>query len=608
MSDPSTNDLTTQRLLRRYIDLCDEFGPPDVLMFLADEPDLSFRQRADVVLIDQSCRWMSGAGVAVEEYIEYLPDLLADDRFRLEMVLSEYRLLEEMGRSPRSEDFQHRFPDLADSLLALLDDARKEPLFLSRARLIRDVMARVELGSTLSSTQMEPVEPDLTLPFAEKAEERGSSGTAALRCEFFSTLPQHVVHLLETYMHDADFAAGEYLMRQGDEGDALMVLHQGTVEVSTVNEQGERNLITRTSRVQVLGEMALLTRERRSADVVAVTPVKVLVLPAQRFHEVAAEHPILCEVLTMLVATRLGRPDREDVLSGKKLDRYVIRRRLGRGGMSVVYAACDAETNHNIALKMMSHRLVYDASALAQFQREADIVEAFEHPNLLRTYGRFEAFHTFFIVMDYCDGETLAQLLRRVGPLPEKEFRQILGQTADALAYAHRAGVVHQDIKPSNIMIGRDGVVKLMDFGLARPLADPHEANYDAIVGTPRYMAPEQSHCGPITPQTDYFSLGCVAYEMMTGQPLFQNNTIAGLIERVRVWNPSDTRPLRPDYADDIHTFLDHALQNSPLRRYLRLDALAQHAQPLSPDFLVSSTDPDEPPPDILTQRERMTD
>jgi len=613
MTPSPSNDANTKQLLRRYIDRCDEFGPPDLLKFLKLEPGLTSRQQADLVLVDQGCRWLSGVGVQVEDYVNSFPALFSDDDLLLEVIVAEFNIFEEMGRRPNVKEFRDRFPTLGERLVSVLD-SEAEPAFLSRARIIRDVMARADLGSTVSMTHLDPrpVQPgegDATLPLQteEAPTPRTGSGTSLLpRCEFFSTLPQHVVHLLEMYMHEQEYPAGAYLMKQDAVGDALMVLYEGSVEISTCNKEGKETVITRTSRVQVLGEMALLAEETRSASVLALTNTKVLVLPAQRFHEVAAQHPVLCQVLSMLVATRLGRPDRQDVLAGKTFENYIIRRRLGRGGMSVVYAAKDTVHDRDVALKMMSHRLVYDAAALAQFQREADIVESFDHPNLVRMFGRLEAFHTYFIVMEYCDGETLSKAIRRKGPLPEHVFRNILGQVAAALAYAHSKGVVHQDIKPSNIMLTRNGVVKLMDFGLAKAISEGLPNQGDPIVGTPRYMAPEQSQGGAITSQTDYFSFGCVAYEMMTGKALFPDNTVAGLIERVRLWESCDTTQLRPDFPPDIHDFLFHALQKNPLRRGAALAQLAADAKPIDVSFF--SETPVASPPPVESPTERGSD
>ena len=189
-----------------------------------------------------------------------------------------------------------------------------------------------------------------------------------------------------------------------------MVIADGEVEVS-VEERGSVHVLKRAHTGEVLGEMALLTNEPRSATVVAVGPVRAWVLPADRFNELAAGHPKISLLLTLLLSSRLGRAQ-HDALTGKIFHGYRIRRRLGRGGMSVVYEADDADSGRRVALKMMSHRLLFDPKAHERFQLEADIVQSFDHINIAKTYGRFEAFRTSFIVMEYCEGISICDALK----------------------------------------------------------------------------------------------------------------------------------------------------------------------------------------------------
>ena len=404
-------------------------------------------------------------------------------------------------------------------------------------------------------------------------------------CAPFATLPADVIALLPAHLRSRRFSAGATLMREGDPGDSLMVLREGIVEVSTRDESGARRLFNRIGKGQVVGEMALLTHESRNADVVAKTDVDVLTLPADDFHRLAREHPAIGMVLTCLVATRVG-DRRLDVLSGKVFHGHRIARRLGRGGMAVIYEASEEATGRHVALKMMSHRLVYDASALARFRREADLIEGFNHANITRMYGRFAAFHTFFIVMEFCDGRSLDHLIGARSRLPEPQVRRCLGQLARALAYAHQAGIVHRDIKPGNIMLNRDGTVKLMDFGLAKPMIDTEGAGERMILGTPAYMAPEQFAGDAVGRQTDYFALGCVAFEMLTGERTFPEDDLSGLVHRHIVWKMPRVRDLRVDVAEDLERLVDTCLRKDPAERRPDLDAIAAWAGPVDPSLL----------------------
>jgi serine/threonine protein kinase len=371
---------------------------------------------------------------------------------------------------------------------------------------------------------------------------------------------------------------------------------QGIVEINSVDEGGACHLHARCGPGQVIGEMSLLTAEPRSANVVAVDRVHVLVLPAETFHELAHEYPVLGVVLTQLVATRLG-SQVHDVLAGKTFHGYRIVKRLGRGGMAVVYEAEETATGRRVALKMMSHRLVCDPTALAQFQREADIVESFEHDNIVRMYGRFEAFRTYFIVMQFVDGRPLSETIKSRGALPQAEARKIIGQVALALAYAHEHGVIHRDIKPSNIMLNRDGTVKLMDFGLARPVLETEGAIPEGIVGTPRYMPPELLSGGSASRATDYFALGCVVYEMLAGRPVLPKLKLTDLLQYYETWQPPAFHEIQPPLSRELCEAFQPSLSKDPRARRLDLSQAAAWAGLADPSLIAPQAD--DPPDDV---------
>jgi CRP-like cAMP-binding protein len=568
-------------LVRLFAALCETSdAPPDVFAFLAEYPEATVRQRADVLLFDQFNRWRLGHGEPVETYFERCPEIAGQDALRLELIAEEFGYRRDRGEDPQVAEFQERFPELAEPIARIVPDQSGRERYASQAQMLRHLIERGGTSSTGFGTSTIVYRDDTQYGQPRSAAD-ATNESLLTRCPPFSSLPGDVVRLIESRVHEQSFEAGEYLMRQGAPGDSLIVLLSGQVEISTDDGQGRRTVITRTSRVQVLGEMALLTEEPRSANVIATRPVRVLVLPVETFHELAAGYPALSVVLTLLIAKRLGRPDRSDVLEGKTLDRYRVVRRLGRGGMAVVYQAEDLAADRTVALKMMSHRLVYDDAALEQFQREADIIESFDHENIVRMYGRFTAFHTYFIVMQFCEGETLDRVLRRRGPFPEPEFRKTVGQVARALAYAHAAGVVHRDVKPSNIFIGNDGSVKLMDFGLAKPVVDTHPTLVNLMVGTPRYMAPEQIAGGEVGRAADYWSLGCVAWELLTGEPLFPDSDMMDILRRHARWRLPDFREARPDLSSAAVEALRDSLCLDASRRQLDLPLLSTWSAPV---------------------------
>jgi len=393
----------------------------------------------------------------------------------------------------------------------------------------------------------------------------------------FGSLNQEILALIERNMSEELFAQGEPLMRKGDPGTSLMVIQEGEVEVS-VEQDGERHVITRAGSGEIMGEMALLSQGPRMATVTAITPVKVRSLSAKRFDELATRYPRISALLTLLLASRLG-TGTHDAMTGTTFEGYRIMQCVGHGGMSVVYEAEDTTKHRRVALKMMSHRLLYDAVAREHFQREADIVESFDHPNIARMYGRFEAFRTSFIVMEFCEGISIARAMKPRRPLPEEVVRRVFGQVAGAIAHAHDAGIVHRDVKPSNIMVTQGGTVKLIDFGLAGQI--DKESLAPALFGTPNYMAPEQMSGGAIGREIDLFALGHVGFEMLSGQRLFRGSTFASLKRRVVECRIPDLSAALPGVSAEFCDVLQGLLVKDPSRRRLDIDRVRAWAEPV---------------------------
>jgi CRP-like cAMP-binding protein len=392
----------------------------------------------------------------------------------------------------------------------------------------------------------------------------------------FESLNDEILAIILTNMSTERFQPGDFLIRQGDPGTSLMVVEEGEVEVS-LEAGGRHHLLKRTGAGEVLGEMALLTKAPRMANVKALTPVSARVMSAERFDELAARHPRISALLTLLLASRLGNL-RHDAMTGNTFQGYRIRRTVGLGGMSVVYEAEDP-SGRRVALKMMSHRLLYDPVARQHFHREADIVESFDHPNIARLYGRFEAFRTSFLVMELCEGISIQNALSSGGVLPEPVVRAILGQASRAIAHAHQAGIVHRDIKPANIMVGLDGTVKLIDFGLAGQL--DHDSLAPAFFGTPHYMAPEQMAGDSVGKSIDLFALGHVAYEMLTGESLFLEEEFLKLREEVIRCDISGRLEALSPFSAELQGVLGGLLRRDPADRRLDFEQVGGWAAPV---------------------------
>src|SRR5438034_2242180 len=229
------------------------------------------------------------------------------------------------------------------------------------------------------------------------------------------------------------------------------------------------------------------------------------------------------------LAAKIIQDGQADLLVGHTIGHYKISKRIGTGGMGEVYLATDMTAGRKAALKLLPTRFTGDAERLKRFQQEAHAVVGLNHPNILTIYEIGQEHSTHYIASELIEGETLRQRLMR-GPIQLSEAVDIAIQVASALAAAHQAGIVHRDIKPENIMLRPDGYVKVLDFGIAKlaeeelPAAMPRdealllvETNLGAVLGTFRYMSPEQARGGQIDKATDIWSLGVVLYEMLTG-------------------------------------------------------------------------------------------
>jgi serine/threonine protein kinase/Tol biopolymer transport system component len=262
------------------------------------------------------------------------------------------------------------------------------------------------------------------------------------------------------------------------------------------------------------------------------------------------------------VAAGLVSVSKMPLLSGRRLGVYQLQERIGSGGMGEVYRAHDTRLGRDVAIKILPHGFSADPNRLARFEREARVLAALNHPNIGAVYG-FEEDVTESgetvrgIILELIEGETLNERVRR-RPLPIGEALVIAKQIADALDAAHEKGIVHRDLKPANIKIAPDGVVKVLDFGLAKTIADnaaftqsvvPGNTVEGAILGTAAYMSPEQARGQSVDTRTDIWAFGCVLFEMLTGRSPFARETIsdtlAAILEAEPEWRllPSSTPP-----------------------------------------------------------------
>ena len=263
--------------------------------------------------------------------------------------------------------------------------------------------------------------------------------------------------------------------------------------------------------------------------------------------------------------------DSDVILGG----RYRLVRRIASGGMGSVWEAEDTILHRRVAVKILSEALSEDQRFVERFRREARATAGLSHPNVAGVFDYGEDGDRPFIVMELIDGETLADRLTREGRLPWREAVAIIEPVAAALEEAHRVGIVHRDVKPGNIMITRNGHVKVMDFGIAATTwATPLTAT-GAAMGTATYISPEQASGKPAGPQSDVYSLSVVLFEMLTGRPPFTGDTPVSVAMAHVTDAPPPVRQLAPDVPENVAAACQQALAKDPKARPASAAALA---------------------------------
>ena len=267
--------------------------------------------------------------------------------------------------------------------------------------------------------------------------------------------------------------------------------------------------------------------------------------------------------------------------------RYVVDRPLGRGGMAVVYLAHDRELDRPVAVKVLGDPLALDESFAERFRREATTAAGLSHPNVVQVYDTGEDDGRLFIVMEYVEGESLDALLAREGRLAPERVVELGQQACAALEYAHEQGIVHRDVKPANLLLRNDDLLKVADFGIARVAEGTELTQAGTILGTAAYLSPEQARGEPATPASDLYSLGVVLYELLTGKPPVAVQSLADLAAR-------DELPVEPvrDAVPDVPPPLEAAVMRCLARNPRYRPAAASE---LAADLRMRPTEPTVP-------------
>ena len=269
------------------------------------------------------------------------------------------------------------------------------------------------------------------------------------------------------------------------------------------------------------------------------------------------------------------------VLSG----RYRLNQRIAAGGMGEVWSSTDVLLQRQVAVKALLPALVSDSEFITRFRTEARIMAALRHPGIVQVHDYGENTlvndgHLDFLVMEFIEGESLSKRIKAAGKLGVADTLSILTQAAEALHIAHGAGIVHRDVKPSNLLIRPDGAVVLIDFGVARSAGVTSVTNSSAILGSPQYMAPEQATGGPISPATDIYALGAVAYCCLTGRPPFTGDNPIQVIAQLLHGTPAN---LPDEIPAPVAALVRRALDKDPSKRHPTAAAFAEATRAAQP-------------------------
>ena len=258
-----------------------------------------------------------------------------------------------------------------------------------------------------------------------------------------------------------------------------------------------------------------------------------------------------------------------DDMIGKQLGNYQIVGELGRGGMAVVYRAFQPSLNRYVAIKVLPPHLGFDKEFVERFQREALASAQLRHPNIVVIHDVGHQQGIYFIVMELLEGRTLKQIIEEEGALSVERANRIVEQLAAALDYAHQQGLVHRDVKPANIFVGKDDHTTLTDFGIAKAASEAQQLTRTGmLMGTPEYMSPEQAEGERVDYRTDLYALGVVLYQMLVGQVPFRGTTPHAILHAVIYDPPAPLRQIRQDMSPAIETVVLKAIDKQPERRY----------------------------------------
>jgi serine/threonine protein kinase len=397
-----------------------------------------------------------------------------------------------------------------------------------------------------------------------------------LRTKLFSTLPLEAITPLLQSMKIKHFNAGDRIIQQGEEGAHFYFILDGSCNVNLEKNDMLYKLAHLTVG-DIFGEMAVVTGEHRSAHVDAETDMDVLSMSRKQFEALSEKYPDLRDFLSEVITHRLSN---SKITADKRIGKYIINEMIDLGGFGIVYKGVHSTLHMPVAVKMLKHSNAMDPDFLEIFRNEAKTIARLNHANIIRIYDIEELYKTIFIVTEYLEGSTLQSILESTPNLPLVKILDITMQICYGLEYAHRQGIIHQDINPNNIFIQSDGQVKIIDFGLACPPGNL-DCNF-LFPGTIYYIAPEQINGEPVDERTDIYTLGITVYEMITGKRPFTEDDLRNLINLHLHEDFATLNISIPNMPEELNNFFMKTIRKEPSERFKNISEILNELIPLA--------------------------
>ncbi len=394
--------------------------------------------------------------------------------------------------------------------------------------------------------------------------------------EMLNPLPQELAFHFLRHMKFIRIKQGDRLITQGEKGNFFYLILQGTCAVYTE----KNNMLYTLGQLgpgDVAGESVLLSDEPQKVHADAETDMDILSMSREEFEKLSGESPDLRNFLSAVLTRRLTT---SKVAEERKIGKYTVTEKIGHGGSSIIYRGVHSVLTLPVAIKMLNHELAMDPDFLDIFRNEAKTIAQLNHPNIVKVYDIEELYKTVFIIMEYLDGTLLKNIMRTGSRLSVSQIVEITLQICHGLEYAHKNGIIHQDINPGNIFVQPEGLVKIIDFGLARRRGTIDE-NF-LFPGTIYYISPEQINGQPVDERSDIYSLGITVYEMITGKMPFPGDRMKDIIAWHLQEDIADTRTTIKDLPDELHTFLMRTIRKDPSERYMNMTEALRDLKPLA--------------------------